>query len=100
MDGTAQPISGRPAIARSRLGRLEGRVSFLMLAVAGICLPLLDDSYMGVVATRACIYWILISGLNLVVGYAGQIAINDDTLMIGGEELRFESALSAGSPSK
>lgn len=75
MDGTAQPISGRPAVARSQLGRLEGRVSFLLLAIAGICLPLLDDSYMGVIATRACIYWILISGLNLVVGYAGQIAI-------------------------
>jgi branched-chain amino acid transport system permease protein len=58
-----------------RLGWLEGRFSFLLLAIAGIGLPLLDDSYMGVIATRACIYWILIAGLNLVVGYAGQIAI-------------------------
>ena len=27
------------------------------------------------IATRACIYWVLVSGLNLVVGFAGQIAI-------------------------
>jgi branched-chain amino acid transport system permease protein len=58
-----------------KLGWLEGRVTFLLLAVAAVGLPLLDDSYAGVIATRACIYWILISGLNLVVGYAGQIAI-------------------------
>jgi len=54
---------------------LEGRLTFLLLAIAAVGLPLLDDSYAGVIATRACIYWILISGLNLVVGYAGQIAI-------------------------
>jgi branched-chain amino acid transport system permease protein len=58
-----------------KLGWLEGRITFLLLAVAAVGLPLLDDSYAGVIATRACIYWILISGLNLVVGYAGQIAI-------------------------
>ena len=27
------------------------------------------------IATRACVYWVLVSGLNLVVGFAGQIAI-------------------------
>jgi ABC-type branched-subunit amino acid transport system ATPase component/ABC-type branched-subunit amino acid transport system permease subunit len=54
---------------------LEGRVTFLLLAIGAVGLPLLDDSYAGVIATRACIYWILIAGLNLVVGYAGQIAI-------------------------
>ncbi|MEY2585751.1 MAG: hypothetical protein QOD80_1777 [Verrucomicrobiota bacterium] len=30
-------------------------------------------------------------------GDAGEMAINDDTLVIGREEIRFESALSAGS---
>ena len=29
----------------------------------------------GVIVTRACVYWVLVSGLNLVVGFAGQIAI-------------------------
>jgi branched-chain amino acid transport system permease protein len=58
-----------------RLRWLEGRFTFLLLAIGAVGLPLLDDSYAGVIATRACIYWILIAGLNLVVGYAGQIAI-------------------------
>ncbi|HEY6717941.1 MAG TPA: branched-chain amino acid ABC transporter ATP-binding protein/permease [Reyranella sp.] len=48
---------------------------WLALAVAGVGLPLLDDSYAGVIAQRACVYWILVAGLNLVVGFAGQIAI-------------------------
>jgi ABC-type branched-subunit amino acid transport system permease subunit len=48
---------------------------WLALAVIGVGLPLFDDSYAGVIAQRACIYWILCAGLNLVVGFAGQIAI-------------------------
>ncbi|MBS0522946.1 MAG: branched-chain amino acid ABC transporter ATP-binding protein/permease [Proteobacteria bacterium] len=57
------------------LGRLEGKLSWILLGLAGLALPLLDDSYMGTIATRAYIYWVLSAGLNLVVGYAGQIAI-------------------------
>ena len=45
------------------------------LLIAGAALPLLGDSYLGVIGTRACIYWVLASGLNLVVGFGGQIAI-------------------------
>ena len=74
MDAAVSPIS-RPAATSGWRRRLEGKLTFLLLAVAGIALPLLDDSYIGVIATRACIYWILVAGLNLVVGYAGQIAI-------------------------
>jgi branched-chain amino acid transport system permease protein len=48
---------------------------FLALLVIGIAFPLFGDGYWGVIATRACIYWVLVSGLNLVVGFAGQIAI-------------------------
>ncbi|MGH8430304.1 MAG: ABC transporter permease subunit [Solimonas sp.] len=59
----------------SRRARIEAALPWAALAVAGVCLPLLDDSYAGVIAQRACIYWILVAGLNLVVGYAGQIAI-------------------------
>jgi ABC-type branched-subunit amino acid transport system ATPase component/ABC-type branched-subunit amino acid transport system permease subunit len=57
------------------LGRLEGKLSWILLGLAGLALPLLGDSYMGTIATRAYIYWVLGAGLNLVVGYAGQIAI-------------------------
>jgi branched-chain amino acid transport system permease protein len=74
MDASAPPISVRAA-APSRFARIEAVLPWAALAVAGIGLPLLDDSYFGVIAQRACIYWILVAGLNLVVGFAGQIAI-------------------------
>ncbi|MGD9884849.1 MAG: hypothetical protein AB7U95_32565, partial [Reyranella sp.] len=57
------------------LGWLEGKASWIALGLIGLLLPLLDDSYIGVIAQRAYIYWVLSAGLNLVVGYAGQIAI-------------------------
>ena len=61
--------------ARGGLARFEAALPWLALGAVGLCLPLLDDSYIGVIAQRAYIYWILSAGLNLVVGYAGQIAI-------------------------
>jgi ABC-type branched-subunit amino acid transport system ATPase component/ABC-type branched-subunit amino acid transport system permease subunit len=48
---------------------------FLVLLLVGISFPLFGSGYWGVIATRACVYWVLVSGLNLVVGFAGQIAI-------------------------
>lgn len=72
-DATA-PISKTKAPA-GWFGRLEGSWSWIVLGLVGLCLPLLDDNYIGVIAQRAYIYWILGAGLNLVVGYAGQIAI-------------------------
>jgi branched-chain amino acid transport system permease protein len=73
MTETTVPI--RNAARVGRLGWLEGKLSWILLGLAGAALPLLDDSYMGTIATRAYIYWVLSAGLNLVVGYAGQIAI-------------------------
>ena len=48
---------------------------FLALLLVGISFPLFGGGYWGVIATRACVYWVLVSGLNLVVGFGGQIAI-------------------------
>ena len=48
---------------------------FLALLLLGILFPLFGGGYWGVIATRACVYWVLVSGLNLVVGFGGQIAI-------------------------
>lgn len=80
MTDTAAPLSpAKPGttglLGRLGLGRLEGSLSWIALGVVGLLLPLLDDSYIGVIAQRAYIYWILSAGLNLLVGYAGQIAI-------------------------
>ncbi|TAJ39133.1 MAG: branched-chain amino acid ABC transporter ATP-binding protein/permease [Reyranella sp.] len=74
MTDATSPISTAKAPA-GWLGRLEGSWSWIALGLVGLLLPLLDDSYFGVIAQRAYIYWILSAGLNLVVGYAGQIAI-------------------------
>jgi ABC-type branched-subunit amino acid transport system ATPase component/ABC-type branched-subunit amino acid transport system permease subunit len=48
---------------------------FIGLLLLGVAFPLFGGGYWGVIATRACVYWVLVSGLNLVVGFAGQIAI-------------------------
>ena len=48
---------------------------FAVLLLLGVAFPLFGGGYWGVIATRACVYWVLVSGLNLVVGFAGQIAI-------------------------
>ncbi|MGB6894312.1 MAG: branched-chain amino acid ABC transporter ATP-binding protein/permease [Xanthobacteraceae bacterium] len=48
---------------------------FLALLALGIAFPLFGGGYWGLIATRACVYWVLVSGLNLVVGFAGQVAI-------------------------
>lgn len=74
MTDTTAPMRSRAA-GSGWFGRLEGKLSWIALALVGALLPLLDDSYIGVIAQRAYIYWILSAGLNLVVGYAGQIAI-------------------------
>jgi ABC-type branched-subunit amino acid transport system ATPase component/ABC-type branched-subunit amino acid transport system permease subunit len=52
-----------------------GTLPLLVLLLVGLGFPLFGGGYWGVIATRACVYWVLVSGLNLVVGFAGQIAI-------------------------
>jgi ABC-type branched-subunit amino acid transport system permease subunit len=48
---------------------------FLLLLGLALLLPLAGNDYWALIATRAAIYWILVSGLNLIVGFAGQLAI-------------------------
>ena len=33
--------------------------------------PMVTNDYWALIATRAAIYWMLVSGLNLIVGFAG-----------------------------
>jgi ABC-type branched-subunit amino acid transport system ATPase component/ABC-type branched-subunit amino acid transport system permease subunit len=70
---TAQPAWTRTGLLRSAaLGHL---VPFLILLAVGLALPLFAGGYWGVIAQRACVYWVLTAGLNLLVGFAGQLAI-------------------------
>ena len=48
---------------------------FVALFGFALLLPLTGNEYWALIATRAAIYWVLVAGLNLVVGYAGQLAI-------------------------
>jgi ABC-type branched-subunit amino acid transport system ATPase component/ABC-type branched-subunit amino acid transport system permease subunit len=56
-------------------GALGHALPFLILLVIGLALPLFAGGYWGVIAQRACVYWVLVAGLNLLVGFAGQLAI-------------------------
>jgi ABC-type branched-subunit amino acid transport system ATPase component/ABC-type branched-subunit amino acid transport system permease subunit len=48
-----------------------------LLAVFALAtlVPFVSNDYWVLIATRAAIYWVLISGLNLMIGFAGQLAI-------------------------
>jgi branched-chain amino acid transport system permease protein len=70
---TAQPVPARATLFDS--GGLSQALPFLILLVVGLALPLFAGGYWGVIAQRACVYWVLVSGLNLMVGFAGQLAI-------------------------
>jgi len=39
------------------------------------CVPFVSNAYWVLIATRAAIYWVLVAGLNLMIGFAGQLAI-------------------------
>jgi branched-chain amino acid transport system permease protein len=66
---------------------------FAALAIA-IILPFVGNDYWAVILSRAAIYWVLVSGLNLIVGFAGQLAIGYVALLTLGAYVT--SILAAG----
>src|SRR6478736_2058254 len=72
-EATAQSRPARATLGGS--GALSHILPFLVLLAIGLALPLFAGGYWGVIATRACVYWVLCAGLNLLVGFAGQLAI-------------------------
>lgn len=75
MDTPAAQLRPSHANALGLTFALGAATPFLLLLLIGIAFPLFGGGYWGLIATRACVYWVLVSGLNLVVGFAGQIAI-------------------------
>jgi len=65
------PLSSRPV----RRAAWTTFLPFLILFGLAALLPLTGNEYWGLIATRAAIYWMLVSGLSLIVGFAGQLAI-------------------------
>jgi branched-chain amino acid transport system permease protein len=48
---------------------------FAAVLAAAMILPWVGNDYWALIGTRMAIYWVLVSGLNLVVGFAGHLAI-------------------------
>jgi branched-chain amino acid transport system permease protein len=48
---------------------------YLLIFVAALLLPLFANDYWAVIGARAAVYWVLVAGLNLIVGYGGQLAL-------------------------
>ena len=67
----------RPGRASSFLSSpaVSNAVPWVIITVIAVTLPLFAGGYWGVIATRACVYWVLAAGLTLLVGFAGQLAI-------------------------
>ncbi len=75
-DGNIHRTTGASPGLAVRLGHARlTSLPFLILLVIGLALPLFAGGYWGVIAQRACVYWVLAAGLNLLVGFAGQLAI-------------------------
>jgi ABC-type branched-subunit amino acid transport system ATPase component/ABC-type branched-subunit amino acid transport system permease subunit len=64
-----------PVRAASRPRWNPALLPFVALLALAAALPLTGNDYWALIATRAAIYWILVAGLNLIVGFAGQLAI-------------------------
>lgn len=75
MDTPAAQFQPGRADAPGFASAFGAALPFLALLVIGAVFPFFGGGYWSLIATRACVYWVLVSGLNLVVGFAGQIAI-------------------------
>jgi branched-chain amino acid transport system permease protein len=69
-------------------------LAFLLILVVALILPFVGSDYWTLIATRAAVYWVLVSGLNLAVGFGGQLAIGYVALLTLGAYTA--SALVAG----
>lgn len=62
---------------KSRAGATSWFFAGPLILLFGLALlvPFVGNDYWVLIATRAAIYWVLVGALNLVVGFAGQLAI-------------------------
>ncbi|MGY2887241.1 branched-chain amino acid transport system permease protein [Bradyrhizobium sp. USDA 4524] len=72
-----ESVVATPSRADSGVWRaaLPHVLPFLGILVAAVLLPFVSNDYWVLIGTRMAIYWVLVSGLNLVVGFAGHLAI-------------------------
>ncbi|MEA2869869.1 MAG: branched-chain amino acid transport system ATP-binding protein livM, partial [Bradyrhizobium sp.] len=70
-------VSTAPVRSETRAFRavLPQIAPFLGILAGAMILPFVSNDYWALIGTRAAIYWVLVSGLNLIVGFAGHLAI-------------------------
>jgi ABC-type branched-subunit amino acid transport system ATPase component/ABC-type branched-subunit amino acid transport system permease subunit len=47
----------------------------ILIFCLALLVPFVSNDYWVLIATRAAIYWVLVGALNLIIGFAGQLAI-------------------------
>ena len=57
------------------LRRVRTVLPFLLVFSLAAALPATGNDYWMLIGTRAAVYWVLVAGLNLIVGFGGQLAI-------------------------
>ena len=77
----ATDLDDAPATPKGAIARA---LPFLAILGLALLVPLSGNDYWTLIATRAAVYWILVAGLNLVVGFAGQLAIGYVALLLLG----------------
>ncbi len=60
---------------RFAVPRVAVAAPYALVLAAVVAIPFVAGDYWTSIATRAAVYWVLVGGLNLVVGFAGQLAI-------------------------
>jgi branched-chain amino acid transport system permease protein len=70
-------IADTPSARRAATTRpvLSALLPFCGIFAVAMVLPFISNDYWALIGTRAAIYWVLVAGLNLVVGFAGHLAI-------------------------
>jgi branched-chain amino acid transport system permease protein len=68
-------VAAIPPSRRGGMPLLHEVGPFVIVLALAILLPFVGNDYWVLIGTRAAIYWVLVSGLNLVVGFGGQIAV-------------------------
>jgi branched-chain amino acid transport system permease protein len=80
-----QIVDTAPAASNRALADvLHAAMPFLLVLACAVALPFAANDYWTLIGTRAAIYWVLVSGLNLVVGFGGQLAIGYVALLTVG----------------
>jgi len=78
---TASASAGGASAPHSRF---RAALPYLGILALALVVPLVGNDYWTLIATRAAIYWVLVSGLNLIIGFAGQLAIGYVALLLVG----------------